>query len=122
MSSHTVHTLHFGSPGFRRFRSWPWTWHRSSSRAEAVSHKAQPEALTTRIYNYVLRGFGEKKKERLATDVSSGANLLKKRIKEIERNWLALYVVPNSCSKNGSCQQLWHAKGFTLGDSAGSAL
>ena len=40
---------------------------------------AQPEALTPRIYSYVLRGFGEKKKKkkirRLGTDVSSGANL-----------------------------------------------
>ena len=37
------------------------------------------EGPTTRIYNYVLGGFGEKKKKkkkkRLATDVSSGANL-----------------------------------------------
>ena len=31
---------------------------------------------TARTYNYVLRGFGEKKKKRrLGTDVSSGANL-----------------------------------------------
>ena len=38
---------------------------------------AQPETLTTRIYNYVLGGLGERKekKGRLATDVSSGANL-----------------------------------------------
>ena len=45
-----------------------------------VSHIAQPEGPTTRIYNYVLGGFGEKKKKkrRLATDVSSGANLKKK--------------------------------------------
>ena len=36
----------------------------------------QPEALTTRIYNYVPGRSGEKKKKgRLATDVSSGANL-----------------------------------------------
>ena len=49
-----------------------------------VSHRAQPEGPTTRIYNYVLGGFGEKKKEeeekeeeerRLGTNVSSGANL-----------------------------------------------
>ena len=32
--------------------------------AGAASHIAQPEALTTRIYNYVLRGFGEKKKKK----------------------------------------------------------
>ena len=52
----------------------------SSSHAEVVSHIAQPEALTTRIYNYVLGVFGKKKnKTRLATDVSSGANLKKKK-------------------------------------------
>ena len=41
---------------------------------------AQPEGSTTRTCNYVLGGFGKKKKKqkRLATDVSSGANLLKK--------------------------------------------
>ena len=59
-------------------------WHRSSGHVEAASHTAEPEALTTRVYNYVLRGFGEKKKEkkktrRLATDVSSGADLKKKK-------------------------------------------
>ena len=49
-----------------------------------ASHIAQPEALTTRIYNYALGALGEKKKggeknrRRLATVVSSGANLLKK--------------------------------------------
>ena len=30
----------------------------------AASHIAQPEALTTRIYTYVLGSFGEKKKEK----------------------------------------------------------
>ena len=62
--------------GFR-FRARAWAWHRSSGHAEVVSHIAQTEALTTRIYNYVLRGFGKKKKKkkRLATDVSSGAKL-----------------------------------------------
>ena len=39
----------------------------------------QLEGPTTRMYNYVLGGFGEKKaggnKRRLATVVSSGANL-----------------------------------------------
>ena len=44
---------------------------------EAASHIAQPEAHTTRMYNYVLGGFGDKKKKkrRFATDVSSDANL-----------------------------------------------
>ena len=49
-----------------------------SSRAETVSHIAKPKGPTTRIYSYVLGAFGEKKKgekKRLATDVSSGANL-----------------------------------------------
>ena len=45
----------------------------------------QLEGPTTKIYNYVLGGFGEKKKEkkknrRLATVVSSGANPEKKKI------------------------------------------
>ena len=43
---------------------------------EAASHTAQPEAFTTRIYNCVLGDFGKEKKGRLATVVSSGANLL----------------------------------------------
>ena len=51
----------------------------SSSHAEAASHIAQPEGPITRIYNYVLGGFGEKKKEekkwRFVTDVNSGAIL-----------------------------------------------
>ena len=55
--------------------------HHSSGHAEAASHIAEPEGPTTRIYNYVLGGFGEKKKKkktrRLVTDVSSGANLKK---------------------------------------------
>ena len=49
-----------------------------------ASHIAEPERPTVRIYNYVLGGFGERKKEekkkRLATDVSSGANLKKKKV------------------------------------------
>ena len=40
------------------------TWHRSSGHAEVASYTAQPEALTTRIYNSVLGGFGEKKKRK----------------------------------------------------------
>ena len=43
---------------------------------KAVSHISEPEGPTTRIYNYVLGDFGEKKKKkRLATDVGSGANI-----------------------------------------------
>ena len=47
--------------------------------AEAASHIAEPEALTTRIYSYVLGELWgeeeEEEKRRLATGVSSGANL-----------------------------------------------
>ena len=44
----------------------------------------QLEGPTTRIYDYILGDFGKKKKEktttkRLATDVSSGANLKKRQ-------------------------------------------
>ena len=54
--------------------------HRSSGHVEAVSHVLQLEGPTSKIYNYILGGFGEKKqkgrkKRRLATVVSSGANL-----------------------------------------------
>ena len=58
-----------------------------SGHAEAVSHIAEPEAPTARIYNYVLGGFGDKKKKkkgRLATAVSSGANL--KKVSHISLN------------------------------------
>ena len=37
--------------------------HSSSGRAEAASHIGQLERPATRIYNYVLGGFGEKKKK-----------------------------------------------------------
>ena len=60
-----VRALCFGGPGFLWFQSWAQTWqHRSSGHAEAMSHIAQPAALTTTIYNYVLGGFGEKNKKK----------------------------------------------------------
>ena len=50
--------------------------HGTTRQAMLRQRPAQPEALTVRIYNYELGGFGEKKKKRrLATVVSSGANL-----------------------------------------------
>ena len=68
-----------GGPVFHQFESWAWTWHCSSSHAEEASHMPQREGPTTeKLYNCVLGGFGEKKQEkkrRLATVVSSGANL-----------------------------------------------
>ena len=45
------------------FGSWAY---RSSGHVEVVSHIAQPEALTTRIYNYVLGGFGEREKKKIS--------------------------------------------------------
>ena len=49
----------------------------SSGHAEVASHMPQLEGPGTRIYNYVPRGFGEKKKKnRLARDVvKAGASL-----------------------------------------------
>ena len=55
--------------------------HRPSTAHQAMlrgpSHTAQPEGPATGIYSDVLGGFREKKKKkkRLVTDVSSGANL-----------------------------------------------
>ena len=59
-----VHVVCFGGLGFLQFSSWVWTWHCSSSHTEMASHIAQPGEPTTRIYNYVLGSFGEKKKEK----------------------------------------------------------
>ena len=58
-----VPMLCFRSPGFCQFGSWTRTWHRSSGHAEAASHIAQPEGPTTRIYDYVLGDFVEKKEK-----------------------------------------------------------
>ena len=51
-------------PAFCWFGSWARTRCCSSGHAEAASHMTQPEALTARIYNCGLRGFGEKKKKK----------------------------------------------------------
>ena len=65
---------------------WAQTWPCSLGHVEAVSHIPQLEGPTTRISKYVLGGFGEKKQEkkgRLATVVSSGANLYKKEKRKV---------------------------------------
>ena len=88
------------------FGSRAWTCYCSSSHAEAASQTAQPEALVTRTYNYVLGGFGEKKegkKRRLGTDVGSGAAQfrranLKKKKRLLPRKMCTLYMmfpIPN---------------------------
>ena len=51
-------------PGFRCFRSWAQTWHCSYGHVEAASHMPQLEGPTTTIYNYIMRGFGEKKQKK----------------------------------------------------------
>ena len=56
--------IRFGGPGFHCFASWVQTWYGSSGHAEAASHIAQPEALTTRVYNYVPGDFKDKEKEK----------------------------------------------------------
>ena len=48
---------------FHWLGSWAQTQHCSSGHAEAVSHMPQLEGPTTKIYNYVLGSFGEKKEK-----------------------------------------------------------
>ena len=58
-----VHMLCFGGPGFHGFESWAWTWHRSSSHAEAASHMPQLEGPTTKNTQLCTRElWGEKGK------------------------------------------------------------
>ena len=57
-------SLRFGGPGFHRFGSWARTWHHLSGHAELASHTPQLEGPTTKIYNYVLGGFGAKKQQK----------------------------------------------------------
>lgn len=54
--------LSFSGPGFRQFRSWVQTWYHASGHAEAASHRAQREGPATRVYSYVVGGFGGKKR------------------------------------------------------------
>ena len=76
--------------GFASFAPGRQHGKHSSCHAEAASHIAEPEAPTTRIYNYVLGGFGEKeKKGRLATDVSSGPSLKKEKY----RNYIGSSII-----------------------------
>ena len=47
-----------------QFGSWARTWHCSSGHAEVASHMPQIEGPTTKIYNYVLGEFWEKKQKK----------------------------------------------------------
>ena len=50
---------------FPRFRSWAWTWHRSSGHAEAASHMPQLEGPTTKNIQLRTGGLqGERKKKK----------------------------------------------------------
>ena len=75
-----------------------------------ASHIAQPEALTTRIYNYVLGGFGKKnKKKRLATVVIRCQSLKKKR--EMQ-NELVSSMCPQSTEQcERRCAMGWTPQG-----------
>ena len=55
LSSHTL----LRGPAFG---SWAWTWQCSLGHGEVASHMPQLEGPTTKIYNHVLGGSGEKKK------------------------------------------------------------
>ena len=56
--------LRLGGLGVHWFGSWAWTPHHSSSHVEVMSYIEELEGPTTGIYNYVLGGFGERKKKR----------------------------------------------------------
>uniref|UniRef100_A0A9L0S1D5 Glutathione S-transferase n=1 Tax=Equus caballus TaxID=9796 RepID=A0A9L0S1D5_HORSE len=58
-----IRLLRYSGPGFLWFGSCAWTWHHSSSHIEAASHILQLEGPTTKIYNYILGGYGEKKQK-----------------------------------------------------------
>ena len=54
--------------------------------AEVASHIAQPEGPTTRIYNYVLGAFEEKKKKSISQ--SKGYNLAMMETNKQQKQWL----------------------------------
>uniref|UniRef100_A0A9L0II43 Integrin alpha FG-GAP repeat containing 2 n=1 Tax=Equus asinus TaxID=9793 RepID=A0A9L0II43_EQUAS len=88
--------------GFLWFRSWAWTWHRSSGHAEAASHMPQLEGSTTKIHNYVLRGFGEKaerKKKKDWQQLLARVTILKKTDGKINKYHLYTdAILPRFCS------------------------
>ena len=95
----SLHAL-LGRPDFAGSDPGRGPPHRSSSHAEAASCIEELEEPTTRIYNYVLGGFGEEKKRaRLATDVSSGPIFKKKRcFKEKKCSVTTPQTVSHSCN------------------------
>ena len=86
--------LCFGGPQFTSLDHGHGLTHCSSSHAVVASHIEELEWLTTRIYNYVLGLWGEKKKrKRLATNVSSGPIFFIKKIKRKKIHLLHAYYV-----------------------------
>ena len=64
-------------PRVSQVRSWVQTGHHSPGHTDVASHMTQLEGPTTKIYNYVLRGFGEKKqKKNLKSILRNYRNLL----------------------------------------------
>ena len=57
--------LCFGGLGFTSLDPGHGPTHCSSSHGVVASHTEEVEALTTRIDNYVLGGFGEEKKRKI---------------------------------------------------------
>ena len=78
---------YLGAGAVAKWLSWSWarTWHRSSGHAEVASHMPQPEALTTRIYNYVPGGLWEEEEEEEEKEVSiySGGYIIAMKIVEL---------------------------------------
>ena len=71
--------MFFSGLGYGRFGSWAQTWYLSSSHAEAASHILQLEGPTTKIYNYVLGSFGEKKEKLKIKKIEEDGNIGKAR-------------------------------------------
>ena len=98
--------LLFSGPGFPGLDPGRGPTHCSSSHAVVASHIEKLEGPTTRIYNYVLGLWEEKKKRKIDNDVSSGPVflskaktetkttkdiLLKKTTKSSSTVWLVLF-------------------------------
>ena len=60
---------------------------------------AQPEALTTRIYNYVLGGFGEKKEKRKIGNF---------------RGWVLWVQIPGADLHNAHQAMLWQRSTYKI--------
>ena len=74
-------------------------------------HITQPEGPTTRIYNYVLGGFGEKKKKKKDWPQMLAQVLVfkkKKRIENFKQNSLVLILVLALKKKQDQKEVKWH--------------